>query len=148
MVIFIAILLIVSLVLALKSPGSTPPNGQGGQGQAGKIEVQTKNGQDKVQVNDVTQNPAQVVTDTVVVEQTADFIITYFPKDQAFLISLLSRPVANARQLAEDEFLKKLDISYGDACKLKATVSIPYSVDENLSGQNYDLSFCPNAKSF
>lgn len=104
-----------------------------------KGEVRLKNFYDQVK---------EQVGDTMVLAETKDFNIVYFKRDETFSVTLLSQPVTNARDLAENEFLKALGIDIGQACQLRVIERIPYSVDANLSGKDYGLSFCPNAVSF
>src|SRR4051812_12481710 len=101
----VALLILFSLFFVFKS--SNKPAGDGTQAsdapKPGTVEVKTKNGDGNIPVRDFNKDPAEVVTDTVVIKETPDFSITYFPKDQAFLVTLLSQPVAQARDKAEQE---------------------------------------------
>jgi hypothetical protein len=136
----LAILFIFSVIKSL--PQKSPKTDNSLQQiviQGNKGEVQLKNFYNQVKGQ---------VGDTMVLAETQDFHVVYFKKDQTFLITLLSQPVSNARDLAENEFLKQLEVDIGQACSLKVTVRVPYSVDSDLSGKDYGLSFCPNAVSF
>lgn len=68
--------------------------------------------------------------------------ITYYPDDQAFLITVLASPFETIRQAAEEEFLASLEINQAQACKLDVFITTPYSVNPNYAGQNHRLSFC------
>ena len=81
-------------------------------------------------------------------KENADYSIDYYPQDQGFIIAILNPNIQAARDAAEKDFLKTLDITKAAACKLKVTLSVPFDVNENASGKNYRLSFCPNGKAF
>ncbi len=101
-----------------------------------------------VQIKDVTKFPQLATGDTSVIEQNENFSIVYFSSDKSFIITILSQPLEQNRQLAEEEFLNKLQIQQTDACKLKVSLTVPASVNSQLAGQDYGLSFCPNGKIF
>jgi len=71
-----------------------------------------------------------------------NFEIIYFEKFDSFLISILKQPFETHRQLAEQEFLRRLGIVEVDACRLDVTISSPAFVDPSLGGRNFGLSFC------
>lgn len=96
-----------------------------------------------IKVNDFTRNPVQTATGAMEIAKTEQFNIVYFSEDQSFLITLTAKPLQEARDGAERSFLQKLGIREAEACRLKVSLTIPFDVDENLSGRNYGLSFCP-----
>ncbi len=101
-----------------------------------------------IPVSNITQNPVQQVEDTVVFAKTSQYTIVYFQKEQTFSISIDSAPVQVARDAAESALLQKLGINKNQACSLTVSTYVPFSVDENLAGQDYGLSFCPSGKAF
>lgn len=84
----------------------------------------------------------------VVIKEEPQYTIVHFPKDQGFIISLLSQPVKTSREIAEKRFLDALGITKEQTCMLRISLVIPRSVDYDLSGKNYHLSFCPNGIPF
>ncbi|MFA5870528.1 MAG: hypothetical protein WC842_01395 [Candidatus Paceibacterota bacterium] len=76
------------------------------------------------------------------------YFIAYYPSPEGFIISIRSTNTEKVRLTAEGDFIETLKISKTDACKLNVSLSVPMSIDENLSGQDFGLSFCPNGKAF
>ena len=97
-----------------------------------------------VNVRNVYKNPVEKTEEAIVISQKPGFKIIYFPKDEAFLITLAQTPISQSRALAEAELLANLGITKDQACELKVVITVPYEVDPAASGQNYPLSFCPN----
>ena len=81
----------------------------------------------------------------VLITDSPAYDISYATYDSSFAISLLQTPLAAVRAQAEAVFLQDLGISKEDACKLKATVEVPVSVDPGNAGINLGLSFCNGA---
>jgi hypothetical protein len=95
-----------------------------------------------VPVRDFTKQPVEAVAGTMALAETKDYQIIYFTQDRSFEITLLSRPIAQAQQLAESAFLNLLGVSQAGACKLNVRVSVPYRLDPAAAGGNQGLSFC------
>lgn len=110
----------------------------------------------KGKVEDITianplKNPAEIITEKdVVIAETDKYDILYFKyQEESFLITIKDKyNIQSARDLAENDLLKKLNISKEDACELNVSLGVPNFVSEKLSGKNYGLSFCPGGKSF
>jgi hypothetical protein len=85
-----------------------------------------------------------VLGDGLIAEDPA-FQIFYYQSDRSFSIAILQEPISDVRKVAEAQLLERLQISTADACKLIITVTVPSFVNENISGQNLGLSFCPDA---
>jgi len=100
--------------------------------------------QGNVTVNNFYNNPVFITQDqqTVVLAQTSTYSIVYNVADSSFMISLLSAPLAAARQDAETALLNILGVSESDACKLKVSEGVPISVSDEYPGENFPLSFC------
>lgn len=77
-----------------------------------------------------------------------DYSIVYFEDKTTFVVTIYKRPLSDTRLLAEQDLLKKLGLSEKEACNLNVNLGTIASVDENLSGKNFGLSFCPNGISF
>lgn len=77
-----------------------------------------------------------------------DYYIAYYPQDQGFIITMKNQDIQKARQEAEADFVQTLGITKDQACSLRVSLTIPEDVNEQASGGNYGLSFCPNGKPF
>ena len=112
-----------------------------------KFEIKTKEG--KVTVNNIYQNPIKNLSQSGVrFLENESYIADFYPQDQGFLMVIENSDVQSARDMLEKDFLEVLGISEKEACKLKITLSVPFGVNEDLAGENYGLSFCPNGKKF
>jgi hypothetical protein len=113
---------------------------------ATKMTLKTKQGD--IETNNLYKNPLENLSKNgIVFGKSNDFIISFFPQDQGFLITLLNSDLATARTKAEDTFLQDLNILKDQACNLKVELNVPAFVSEKAAGVNYGLSFCPNGKS-
>ena len=99
---------------ALPVPASRPIEVPAGN----TIEVGTPSG--SVVVNNFYRNAAYLAADehTVVIRQAPDYDIVYDVPDSHFVINLFLKPLKDARRAAEAAFLKTLNVSEQDACKL------------------------------
>lgn len=77
--------------------------------------------------------------------EAVDYSIVYIDDGNYYIISILKRPLEKTRLDAEDAFLKALSIGRDEACALNVSLGTIASVDQNLSGQNFGLSFCPGS---
>jgi hypothetical protein len=75
----------------------------------------------------------------------APYSIMYVDADQSFNISLWTEPIGDVRKQAEQDLLNRLGIGEQDACFLRYSVLVPYSVSPLYSGKNLGFSFCPGA---
>lgn len=80
--------------------------------------------------------------------ENSDYYMAYYPQDQAFVITLLNSDIKTARDNAERDLLKTLGIDEQVSCQLKVSITVPYGVNADASGQEYGLSFCPGGKPF
>ncbi len=114
----------------------------------GKIEIITN--KEKIFINDVYKFSTSTPLSQKGVEfqNTDDYSISYYPKNQEFLISILNPSLQKTRDEAETYFLEALDINKKEACLLKISLGVPFSINKMASGINYGLSFCPNGISF
>ena len=78
-------------------------------------------------------------------DKSAGFSMVYYEMDNSYSIAVLNEPIAENREAASKYFLEVLQISEADACKLKVYIGTTYDVNQELSGQNLGLSFCPGA---
>lgn len=91
----------------------------------------------------VSEFPASLALSSV-----PDYSIVYFEDKTTFVITIYKQPLSDTRLVAERDLLKKLNLSEKEACNLNVDLGTIASVDENLSGKNFGLSFCPNGASF
>lgn len=96
-------------------------------------------------VNNFINDPVERVGNTVGISRASQFSIVYFESENAFAITLLSLPLSSARSTAEENLLQQLGIAAQDACALAISVSVPYTIDDDYSGRELGLSFCPGA---
>ncbi len=108
--------------------------------------IQTPQGQ--IKVRDYTQSPIQTTNDVFVIEKNSDYEIISYKVDNSFTISLLSKPLKQARTVAENAFINNLNITKTQACALKVSVTTPRAVDDTYSGRELGLSFCSNSVLF
>lgn len=143
---FIMIVIVAALAYAAVSTPSntaTPlPPGANPTASSNTVGISTPKG--NVIVNNFTQNVLSKTESSMTIADTNDYQIIYFQKEGNFLITLASQPATAARIKAETAFLSILNINKEQACKLTVALKIPYSVDENLAGPDYGLSFCPH----
>lgn len=112
-----------------------------------KISITTNEGE--IKINDIYKNPTELLPNNdVVFKENKNYSLYYYPNDQSFTITILSKNLQTARDEAEKNFLKELNISEKDACKLKIFLGMPFFVNKQMSGKNFGLSFCPDGKPF
>lgn len=107
------------------------------------LEIQTEKG--TVPINNVYKDPVEKLSmNGVAFVNNSDYYMAFYPQDNGFLISINSSDVVSAERKAEKSFLKQLGITEEQACELKVSITVPYSVSEEYSGGNYTFSFCPD----
>lgn len=89
-------------------------------------------------------NTTLILGDGLIADEQA-FQIFYYEVDKSFSIAILQEPITDIRKVAEAQLIERLQISENDACKLIISVTVPSFVNENISGQNLGISFCPGA---
>lgn len=72
------------------------------------------------------------------------YTMGYVPFDQSFFISILTPNFGEGREKAEEDLLKMLEINQQEACQLKIYIATPVSINEELAGRTFRLSFCQN----
>jgi len=82
------------------------------------------------------------------VEDDELYAIYYYDVDSSFNITLKIDDVVRARNEAEKGFLRALNITEKEACKLRVSLGVPMSVNREFGGRDYHLSFCPDGKPF
>lgn len=133
------ILAAVTIIAVLTKPAAnntTQPNIRGG-----KLLINTASG--PVVANNIyTQALANYPDNAVEFVHTTFYDMSYYPADDGFLITLLDSNVKLASQLAEQDFLKQLNITQTQACQLRVTMAVPYSVNPAYAGKILGLSYC------
>jgi hypothetical protein len=114
--------------------------------------VKVPTNQGSVEVTDITKLPEIVAVgddayslDGTRSDKNAGFSLVYYEADNSYAIAILNEPIAQNRVAASKYLLELLQISEADACKLNVYIGTLYSVNPQLSGQNFGLSFCPGA---
>lgn len=104
----------------------------------------------KIRMKNFIDQPLRVVEESgVYIAETDQYGIFYDIYNKIFLISILEQPIEETRVLAEQQFLKILDIANTDACRLNVSLTGHISVDERFGNSpNFGLSFCPNGVRF
>jgi len=111
------------------------------------IHLQTSGGE--VIINNIYKNAINTYSDGgVSFKDNNDYYIAYYPQDQGFIVTIENPDIQTARQKAEADFVQTLGITQAQACQLRVSLGVPVSVNEQASGGNYGLSFCPNGKPF
>lgn len=75
----------------------------------------------------------------------ANFSLIYSSFDNSYSIAILAEPIAENRIEASKYFLELLQTDEATACSLTVYLGTISAVNENISGQNLGLSFCPDA---
>lgn len=103
--------------------------------------IDTNQGQ--VNISNIYKNPVYSLSKNGVEFSDNDFYsMGFYPEDEGFLIVIENSDVKNSAKKAENEFLSKLGISQQQACQLKVSITVPYTVNEKYSGGVYGFSFC------
>jgi len=123
-------------------PGEKPS------GATDTFDIKTQQG--SVAVNNVYKLPAvQPLSENGVnFKNSQYYYMAYYPNQQGFLIVMQDPDIQTARQIAEDDFLKTLNITKNQACQLNVSLTVPTSISQLAGGGNYRLSFCSNGKPF
>lgn len=108
-----------------------------------------KAGGEKIEISGVSVNdffkqlPEGASKDYVSIALVQNYYhVFYFAPDQLFTISIQRSPFDEMREIAEQEFLKSLDVSEENACKLNVQITTPLYANPGKAGQSYRLSFC------
>lgn len=99
-----------------------------------------------VEINNVLETPLEKTSqgDSLFVKE-ATYQIAYLPSFNQFIINILSPSFEQARNDAEEAFMKKLGISKEEACRLNVSLGTPNYVNPELSGEKFPLSFCDDS---
>jgi len=74
-----------------------------------------------------------------------EFKVIYFSESQTFIVSLITEPLGQSRNKAEQFILRTLGVSQEEMCLLSYEVLVPSGINETYSGKNLGFSFCPGA---
>ncbi len=82
----------------------------------------------------------------VIVKETADYIFVYDPTDSSFWIAVtVPNSFETWRPVAEQDFLRTLDVSSVDACKLTVAEGVIYSAGDPYDGKALPMTFCASS---
>lgn len=97
-----------------------------------------------VEINNIYLSPVKVNQEKdVLVSENKDYHIVYLALFKKFLITIYNPDFEKTRTFAEKDFLDKLGISETEACKLTVEINTIQSVNKELAGKIFPLSFCP-----
>lgn len=88
-------------------------------------------------------NPIEKIGTWSVLYTSDDYSIGYDSKSDLFAIDIATTPVLEKSKTAEQAFLNLLSVDNQYACSLSVSLKVPYSVDPDLSGYDFGMSFCP-----
>jgi hypothetical protein len=112
-----------------------------------KMTITTPGG--NVDTNNIYKKPIETLPDNAVAFiENSDSHISFYPKNQGFLITIINPDIEAARQKAESDFLNSLGITKDQACQLTVDLGMPAWVNSEAAGRNYGLSFCSNGIPF
>ena len=110
------------------------------------LNIQTEEG--VITINNVYKNPVERLSmDGIAFAKNENYYMAFYPQDEGFLISINDHDVVPAAKKAEDDFIKQLNITKEQACKLKVSITVAFDVNEDYAGGNYGFSFCSGVNS-
>lgn len=75
-------------------------------------------------------------------EETADYVITFYPTANNYHIIITAKPYAANKQKAEQRFSQLMASVDQDPCTVNVVVTAPRYVTEDFAGKQLPLSFC------
>ena len=164
LVIAAVFLLVVSYFLLMsrsKSPSDSPPENVGTTGtstgsiskfptgnlpafsvpskDASKMTITTQGG--NIETNNLYANPVETLPgDGVAFVENDSYHMSFYPKNQGLLITIIDPDIQAGRDKAEQNLLDSLDVTKEQACQLTVDLGVPASVSLEAAGQNYGLS--------
>lgn len=98
-----------------------------------------------VEVNNIYISPVKINEEKdVLISENKDYHIVYLALFKKFLITIYNTDFETTKAVAEKDFLAKLGIDQTAACKLTVEVNTVQSVNQDLAGKIFSLSFCPS----
>lgn len=99
---------------------------------------------DGVKINNIYKTPVKETPqfDALIVNNEK-YQIVYLQKFSKFLITIYDSDFDKTKAIAEKDFLDKLGIDQTAACKLTVEINTIQSVNKELAGKIFPLSFCP-----
>ncbi len=74
-----------------------------------------------------------------------NFTILYYGGDSSFIIGIMTEPLGQVREEAEQYLKEILGITNEEMCKLNYTIGSSAYVNQTYGGENLGFSFCPDA---
>ena len=137
--------MLIGFIVLIVLQNRQSSGGEGNQNDKGETII-INSGGEAVEVNNFYNDTLEVHDSTYYLSQESTYTIFFDKLKNSFIITLFVTEVDNGNDIryrAEEELMKKLGISRGEACLLQIEVGVPFSSSPNLSGINYGLSFCP-----
>lgn len=78
----------------------------------------------------------------VVIVNKPEYRILYQANFNQFLVNILSSPFSGIKAQAEKEFLRILDVTAPQSCRLNVVIATPLLANRQEAGREYTLSFC------
>jgi len=98
---------------------------------------------DGIAVRNFRENAVRITENNdVVIAETEMYQIVFYDSIQEFKIIISGSDFEKSQKAAESDFLKKLRIDKGNACRLYVSEFVPSSVKNDSTGKTYSLSFC------
>lgn len=98
---------------------------------------------DGIAVKNFKESASRMTEDgTVVLNETSLFQIIYFESSREFSIVIKGQNFEEARSAAEQDFLSRLRLDKGNACRLYVQEYVPQFINNSEAGNVYPLSFC------
>ncbi len=98
-----------------------------------------------VEVDNFYKNPETITKDGDTVFKTNDkYEFAYFYDVRKFTIFIYGSPFEETRKIAEEAFLRELNISPSEACQLNVDIKTAVFANPEEAGKKHGLSFCNN----
>ena len=81
----------------------------------------------------------------VILAKDNNYTIDYIKGNGSFVITIDQGPIAAVQATAENQLLSILGVNQKDACRLSPSVAVPATLDKQIGGRSYPLSFCSPA---
>jgi len=96
----------------------------------------------KIRTKDFFRQAMDETELNLLLADTGDYRVTYYKRENAFVVTLLTLPLRRTREKAEGFLKAELGVDERQLCRLKISVDVPYEVNPSFSGRNLGLGFC------
>lgn len=96
-----------------------------------------------VKINDIYSKPISINSSKdVKFFRNENYEFVYLAKYNKFIITILGSPFMSLIKEAEEDFIRILDITKQDACRLNVDITTVISANPEYAGKRFSLSFC------